>query len=50
MKKRRGVMVDRMIFRQLKGDVLGSCVVPASAYGLDTLALSINYKYVGTTG
>ena len=42
--------------RKLKGKVLDSCEVPASSYGLETLALSelncinINYKYVGTTG
>ena len=35
-----GVMVDRKISRKLKGEVLDSCVVPASAYGLETLALS----------
>ena len=35
-----GVMVDRKISRKLKGKVLDSCVVPASTYGLDTLALS----------
>ena len=35
-----GVMVDRKISRKLKGKVLDSCVVPASAYGLETLALS----------
>ena len=31
-------MVDRKISRKLKGKVLDSCVVPASTYGLDTLA------------
>ena len=35
-----GVMVDRKISRKLKGKVLDSCVMPASTYGLDTLALS----------
>ena len=35
-----GVMMDRKISRKLKGKVLNSCVVPASTYGLDTLALS----------
>ena len=35
-----GVMVDRTISRQLKGKVLDSCVVPASTYGWETLALS----------
>ena len=35
-----GVMVDRKISRKLKGKVLDSCVVPASTYGLETLALS----------
>ena len=33
-------MVDREISRKLKGKVLDSCVVPASTYGLETLALS----------
>ena len=33
-------MVDRNISRKLKGKVLESCVVPASTYGLETLALS----------
>ena len=35
-----GVMVDRNISRKLKGTVLASYVVPASTYGLDTLAIS----------
>ena len=35
-----GVMVDRQISRKLKGKVLDSCVVPASTYGLEILALS----------
>ena len=35
-----GVLVDRNISRKLKGKVLDSCVVPASTYGLETLALS----------
>ena len=35
-----GVMVVRKIFRKLKGKVLDSCVVPASTYALQTLALS----------
>ena len=35
-----GVMVDREISRQLKKKVLYSCVVPASTYGFETLALS----------
>ena len=33
-------MKDRKISRKLKGKVLDSCVVPASRYGLETLALS----------
>ena len=33
-------MVDRNISKKLKGKVLDSCVVPASTYGLETLALS----------
>ena len=33
-------MADRKISRKLKGKVLDSCVVPASTYGLETLALS----------
>ena len=32
--------MDRNISRKLKGKVLDSCVVPASTYGLETLALS----------
>ena len=36
----RNVMVDRKISRKLKGEVLDSCVVPASIYGLETLVLS----------
>ena len=36
----QGVMVDRKISRKLKGKVLDSFVVPASTYGLKTLALS----------
>ena len=35
------VMMDRKISGKLKGMVLDSCVVPASTYGLETLALSI---------
>ena len=35
-----GVMMGRKISRKLKGKVLDSCVVPASTYGLETLALS----------
>ena len=35
-----GVMMDRKISRKLRGAVLDSCVVPASTYGLETLALS----------
>ena len=35
-----GVMGNRKISRKLKGKVLDSCVVPASTYGLETLALS----------
>ena len=35
-----GVIMDRQISRKLKGKVLDSCVVPASTYGLETLALS----------
>ena len=35
-----GAMVDRIISRKLKGKVLDSSVVPASTYGLETLALS----------
>ena len=36
----KGVMVDRKVSRKLKGKVLDSCEVPASTYGLETLALS----------
>ena len=35
-----GVMVATKISRKLKGKVLDSGVVPASTYGLDTLAIS----------
>ena len=35
-----GVMMDRKISRKLKGKVLDSCVVPASTYGLERLALT----------
>ena len=34
------LLVDRKISRKLKGKVLDSCVVPASTYSLETLALS----------
>ena len=40
MEKRRRGMVDRKMSRKLKGNVLDSCVVPASTYGLETLAVS----------
>ena len=40
MEKRRGGNGGRKISRKLKGKVLDSCVVPASTYGLETLALS----------
>ena len=33
-------MMARNISRKLNGKVLDSCVVPASIYGLETLALS----------
>ena len=33
-------MMHRNITRKLKGKVLDSCIVPASTYGLETLALS----------
>ena len=49
-----GVMMDRNVSRKLKGGVLDSCTVPASIYGLDTLALSElrqhKLVYVRTTG
>ena len=35
-----GVIVDRKITRKLKWKVLDSSIVPASTYGLETLALS----------
>ena len=35
-----GVTVYRKIYRKLKGKVLDYCVVPASTYGFETLALS----------
>ena len=40
VEKRRGGNDGRKISRKLKGKVLDSCVVPASTYGLETLALS----------
>ena len=36
----RGGNGGRTDFQKLKGKVLDSCVVPAGAYGLETLALS----------
>ena len=45
MKKCRGLMVDGQISRKLKGKALDSCVVPASTYGLETLALSEPYQH-----
>ena len=39
MEKRRGGNGGRKIPRKLKGKVLDSRVVPASTYGLETLAL-----------
>ena len=41
-----GVMVDRKIYRKLKRNVLDSCVVPASTYGLETLALSELHQHI----
>ena len=35
-----GVMTDRHISKKLKGKVLGTCVIPACIYGLETVALS----------
>ena len=35
-----GVMADRHISKRLKGKVLGTCVIPACLYGLETVALS----------
>ena len=40
MEQRRGGNGGRKISRKLKGKVLDSCVVAASTYGLETLALS----------
>ena len=49
-----GVVMDRTISRKLKEEVLDSCMVPASTYGLETLALSEPHQhklvYVRTTG
>ena len=51
-----GWVMDRKISRKLKGKVLDSCVVPASTYGMETLALSelhqhkLQVLYVRTTG
>ena len=38
--KVEGVMMDGKSSRKLKGKVTVSCVVPASTYGLEKLALS----------
>ena len=35
-----GLMADRKISRKLKGKVLGSCVMPAYIYDLETEALT----------
>ena len=37
--KVEGVMSDRHISKKLKGKVLGTCVIPACIYGLETMAL-----------
>ena len=39
-RKVEGVMADRRISKKLKGKVLSVCVVPALAYGLETVALT----------
>ena len=39
-RKVEGVMMDRKISRKLKGEALEYFVVPASTYGLETVALS----------
>ena len=38
-------MVDRKISRILKGEVLDTCVVPASTCGLITLAFSERHQH-----
>ena len=40
MEKRRGGNGGQKYFQKTEGKVLDSCVVPASTYGLETLALS----------
>ena len=40
MGKRRGSNDGQKYFQKTEGKVLDSCVVPASIYGLETLALS----------
>ena len=40
-----GVMVDGKISRKLKGKLLDYCVLPASTYGLETLALSEMHQH-----
>ena len=40
MEKRRGGNGGQKDFQKLKGKVLDSCMVPASTYGLETLAPS----------
>ena len=38
-------MMDRKISRKLKGEVMHSCVVPASTYGMETIALSEPHQH-----
>ena len=54
MEKRRGGDDGQKDFQKTEGEVLCSCVVPASTYGLETLALSEPHQhklvYMRTTG
>ena len=44
-----GVMMDRQIYRKLKGKVIDYSVVPANTYGWETLALSELQQHKFTT-
>ena len=54
MERRRGGNDGQKDFQKTEGDVLDYCMVPASTYGLETLALSEPHQhklvYVRTTG
>ena len=48
MEKRRGGNDGQKDFQKTEGEVLDSCVVPASIYGLETLALSEPHQHTLT--